>query len=46
MQLFAPDRAVVTEGAHRGETAQFIRAENGQVAWMRWDGRLSARIQP
>ncbi|MCA9831453.1 MAG: serine hydrolase domain-containing protein [Dehalococcoidia bacterium] len=45
MQLFAPDRAVVTEGAHRGETAEFIRAGSGQVAWMRWDGRLSARIQ-
>lgn len=46
MRLFAPDRAVVTDGAHRGETAEFLRDRDGQVAWMRWDGRLSARVQP
>lgn len=45
MHLFAPDRAVVTAGAHRGETAEFIRDGTGNVAWMRWDGRLSARIE-
>jgi CubicO group peptidase (beta-lactamase class C family) len=46
LQLFAPDRAVVLSGAHRGETAEFLRDGAGKVAWMRWDGRLSARIDP
>jgi hypothetical protein len=46
LQLYAPDRAVVVSGAHRGETAEFLRDGAGKVAWMRWDGRLSARIDP
>ena len=43
LQLFAPDRAVVVEGPHQGETAEFLRDEQGNVTFMRWDGRLSAR---
>ena len=46
LKLFAPDRAVVISGAHRGETAEFLRDGAGKVAFMRWDGRLSARITP
>jgi hypothetical protein len=46
LQLFAPDRAVVISGSHRGETAEFLRDGSGNVAWMRWDGRLSARTGP
>lgn len=43
LQLFAPDRAVVVVGARRGETAEFLRNGAGAVAFMCWDGRLSAR---
>jgi hypothetical protein len=46
LQLCAPDRAMVVAGAHRGETAEFLRDGQGNVAWMRWDGRLSARTGP
>jgi CubicO group peptidase (beta-lactamase class C family) len=42
--LFAPERGVVTEGPRRGERCEFLRDEAGAVAWLRWDGRLSARI--
>jgi hypothetical protein len=43
LQLFAPDRAVVVEGPHQGETAEWLRDRDGNVTFMRWDGRLSAR---
>ncbi len=43
LQLFAPDRAVVVEGPHQGETAEWLRDDDGNVTFMRWDGRLSAR---
>jgi hypothetical protein len=42
--LFAEDRGVVTGGPRRGERCEFIRDGSGAVAWLRWDGRLSARI--
>lgn len=41
---FAPDRFVVTMGERRGETVEFLREGADAVAWMRWDGRLSRRI--
>jgi hypothetical protein len=43
VQLFAPDRGVVTGGARRGETCEFARDADGRVTWMRWDGRISLR---
>jgi hypothetical protein len=42
--LFAPDRAVVLKGSRKGERCEFLRDANGRVAWMRWDGRLSRRV--
>jgi CubicO group peptidase (beta-lactamase class C family) len=44
VKLFAPDRGVVIDGAHRGERCEFLRGDDGAVAWLRWDGRLSARV--
>jgi CubicO group peptidase (beta-lactamase class C family) len=41
--LFAPDRGVVLAGSRRGERCEFIRDTGGRIAWLRWDGRLSAR---
>ncbi|NIR59034.1 MAG: hypothetical protein GWO02_05695 [Gammaproteobacteria bacterium] len=43
LELVAHDRAVVRDGPHRGETAEFLRDGNGAVAFLRWDGRLSRR---
>ena len=44
--LFAPDRAVVLDPPHAGETCEFLRDPNGAIALMRWDGRLSRRVAP
>lgn len=44
--LISPGRAVVLDGARRGETCEFLRDESGTVAWMRWDGRLSRKTAP
>lgn len=41
----ARDRAVVVaDGPRKGERAEFLRDANGAIAFMRWDGRLAARI--
>jgi CubicO group peptidase (beta-lactamase class C family) len=36
------DRAVVIEGARKGERVEFLR-EHGRVVWLRWDGRIARR---
>ena len=41
--LCSPDRAVVLDGARRGETCEFLRDADGSITFMRWDGRLSRR---
>jgi CubicO group peptidase (beta-lactamase class C family) len=41
--FYAPDRAVVLEGSHRGERCEFLRDAGGAIAWMRWDGRIARR---
>jgi CubicO group peptidase (beta-lactamase class C family) len=43
--LFAPDAVVVLDGSRRGERAEFLRDDSGAIAWMRWDGRLSRRLE-
>ena len=43
VRFAARDRCVIVEGPRRGERCQFVRDENGKLAWLRWDGRLAAR---
>ena len=42
--FYAPDRAVITEPPRAGERCEFLRDDAGQVAFLRWDGRLSPRV--
>lgn len=41
--FFGPDRAVITDGADRGQSIEFIRAANGTVNWIRVTGRIAVR---
>ena len=44
LSFYAPDRTVVMEGSHKGERCEFIRDASGQVAYLRWDGRLARKL--
>jgi CubicO group peptidase (beta-lactamase class C family) len=41
--FFGPDRAVVTDGADRGQSIEFIRDAAGRVNWVRVVGRVAVR---
>jgi CubicO group peptidase (beta-lactamase class C family) len=41
--FFGPDRAVITDGADRGQTIEFVRNELNQVNWVRVVGRVARR---
>ena len=41
--FFGPDRAVVTDGNDRGQSIEFVRDKDGQVAWVRVVGRVAVR---
>ncbi len=41
--FFGPDRAVVTDGADRGQSIEFIRGADGAVQWVRVVGRVAVR---
>ena len=41
--FFGPDRAVVTDGAERGQSIEFIRGADGTVKWIRVVGRVAVR---
>jgi hypothetical protein len=41
--FFGPDRAVITDGADRGQTIEFVRDELNQVNWVRVVGRVARR---
>lgn len=41
--FFGPDRAIVTEGADRGQTIEFVRDASGRVNWVRVVGRVAVR---
>jgi hypothetical protein len=43
--FFGDDRAVVLEGAERGQTIEFVRDAAGRVMWVRVVGRVAARAQ-
>lgn len=41
--FFGPDHAIVTDGADRGQTIEFVRDGSGQVKWVRVVGRVAVR---
>ena len=41
--FYAPDRAVVTSGAQRGNPVEFIRRADGTVGWIRVVGRIARK---
>jgi CubicO group peptidase (beta-lactamase class C family) len=41
--FFGPDRAVITDGADRGQSIEFIRDPRGAVKWIRVVGRVAVR---
>jgi CubicO group peptidase (beta-lactamase class C family) len=43
MAFYGPDRAVVTSGSARGNPIEFVRDEDGRVAWVRYIGRIARK---
>jgi CubicO group peptidase (beta-lactamase class C family) len=43
--FFGPDRAVVTDGASRGQAIEFVRDKDGKVSWVRVVGRIAVRAE-
>ncbi|HXV85656.1 MAG TPA: serine hydrolase domain-containing protein, partial [Gemmatimonadales bacterium] len=41
--FYRPDRVVVTEGAERGQSIEFVRDAGGRVNWVRVVGRVAVR---
>lgn len=41
--FYGPDRAVVTDGAERGQSIEFVRDTSGSVRWVRVTGRVAVR---
>src|SRR5262249_9682746 len=41
--FYGPDRAVVTDGADKNQSIEFIRDGSGQVKWVRVTGRIAVR---
>jgi hypothetical protein len=42
--FFGPDRAVVTDGADRGQSIEFVRDAKGRIDWVRVVGRVAVRV--
>jgi CubicO group peptidase (beta-lactamase class C family) len=43
VSFFGPDHAVVTDGADRGQSIEFVRDAGGRVNWVRVVGRVAVR---
>ncbi|HWP36249.1 MAG TPA: serine hydrolase domain-containing protein [Gemmatimonadales bacterium] len=41
--FYGPDRAVITDGAERGQSIEFVRSASGEVKWVRVVGRAAVR---
>jgi CubicO group peptidase (beta-lactamase class C family) len=41
--FYGPDRVIVTEGADRGQSIEFVRDPGGRVMWIRFVGRTAVR---
>ena len=46
LAFFGDDRAVITAGADRGQSIEFIRAADHTVTWIRVVGRVAVRAKP
>jgi len=44
LAFYGADRAMVTDGADRGQSVEFVRGANGAVEWIRVTGRVARRI--
>ena len=44
LTMSGPDNGLITEGSRRGETVEFLRDSEGNVAFIRFDGRLAGRV--
>ena len=45
VSFYGPDRAVVTDGAQRGQSIEFVRDSSGRVSWVRVVGRVAVRTR-
>jgi CubicO group peptidase (beta-lactamase class C family) len=43
VSFYGPDRAVVMDGADKGQSVEFVRSADGQVKWVRVTGRIAVR---
>ena len=43
VSFYGPDRVVVTDGADRGQSIEFVRDASGRVNWIRVVGRVAVR---
>ena len=43
--FYGPDRAVVTDGADRGQSIEFVRDADDRVQWIRVVGRVAVRVR-
>jgi CubicO group peptidase (beta-lactamase class C family) len=41
--FYGPDRAVIVDGADRGQSIEFVRTAEGRVNWIRVTGRIAVR---
>ena len=45
VSFYGPDRAVVLEGADKGQSIEFVRASDAKVTWIRVTGRIALRAK-
>jgi CubicO group peptidase (beta-lactamase class C family) len=45
LAFYAPDRLLVTAGQYKGRKVQLLRREDGKIGWLRFDGRISVRVE-
>jgi hypothetical protein len=43
MALYAPDQFFVIDGPMKGSRGEYLRDDQGRVAWLRIDGRIRYR---
>lgn len=43
LSFYAPDRAIVSAGANRGNPIEFVRDPSGSIRWVRYIGRIARK---